>query len=117
MATLDLRAALAQAGRPGNPTTKNANKCKNKLSRSAKNAKIAKLIKSYKECKLISNFGTKNIEDGLRLIEEDYCDFLSCATFYVSNPDVSLRLKRNVPLRLPDESLYYTDGVEGYIDY
>jgi N-ethylmaleimide reductase len=82
-----------------------------------KNAEIAKKIKSYKNCKLISNFGSKNIDDGLYLINQNYCDFLSCATFFVSNPDLPKKISQGLPLVFPEENLYYTDGPRGYIDY
>jgi N-ethylmaleimide reductase len=83
----------------------------------SKNLEIAKKIKSYKNFKLISNFGTKNIDNGLNLINQGKCDFLSCATFYVSNPNLPQKLKLGRPLIFPQENLYYTDGVSGYIDY
>ena len=65
----------------------------------------------------ISNFGTKNINDAIIKMEKNTCQFVSCATFYVSNPDLPNLLKNNKPIILPDETLYYTHGVQGYIDY
>lgn len=68
-------------------------------------------------CFLISNFGTKKIKDAIFKMENNLADFISCATFYVSNPDLPEKLKSNIPLVLPDPKLYYSNAEEGYIDY
>jgi N-ethylmaleimide reductase len=70
-----------------------------------------------KGSKLISNFGTKNINDAINKMEDNTADFVSCATFYVSNPELPEKLKKNIPLQYADPKLFYTNGEEGYIDY
>ncbi|MDA8744849.1 alkene reductase [Rubripirellula amarantea] len=36
---------------------------------------------------------------------------------FISNPDLPVRLRDDVPLNDPDEATYYTPGPHGYIDY
>lgn len=74
-------------------------------------------IRKNNKTKLISNFGTKNINDAFDIMKEGKADYVSCATFYVSNPDLVYKVKNNKPLLRPRMEYYYTHGAEGYVDY
>ncbi|MFN7756685.1 MAG: alkene reductase, partial [Betaproteobacteria bacterium] len=36
---------------------------------------------------------------------------------WLANPDLELRLQRQLPLNAPDPSTFYTPGAQGYTDY
>lgn len=70
-----------------------------------------------KNAKLIANFGTKNIKDGIYLLESDNADFISCASFYISNPNLINKLAEGRELKLPEAKSFYSNDDEGYIDF
>jgi NADPH2 dehydrogenase len=37
--------------------------------------------------------------------------------WFISNPDLPLRIKQGIPLNKYDRSTFYTQGPEGYITY
>lgn len=77
------------------------------------NREIRKDNKSY----LIANFGTKNIQDAIDIMENDISDFVSCASFFISNPNLPEKIKKGEELILPNVKYYSTGGEKGYIDY
>ncbi|TFK50418.1 FMN-linked oxidoreductase [Heliocybe sulcata] len=44
-------------------------------------------------------------------------NLIAFGRFFISNPDLPLRLKQNIPLTMYDRKTFYTQGPEGYIDY
>ena len=66
---------------------------------------------------LIGNFGTKNIDDAALLIEDNYCDFISAATLYISNPNLPFKIAKKQNLLLPDPEHFYSSSEIGYTDY
>ena len=78
---------------------------------------FAPMIREKNNCKLIANFGTKNINDGIYIINSKIADFVSCGTFYISNPDLPDKLINNQQLIIPDPNLYYKNSPDGYITY
>ena len=69
------------------------------------------------DCILISNFGTKKIEDGINLINNNKCDLVSLGTFWISNPKLISKLVNKQDLILPNNQDLYSDSSKGYIDY
>ena len=54
---------------------------------------------------------------GEKLLADDNADALVYGKFFLANPDLPERFKRNAPLNQPDQSTFYTPGEKGYIDY
>lgn len=44
-------------------------------------------------------------------------DLVAFGRAFIANPDLVARLLNKWPLRMPDRQTYYTQGVEGYLDY
>lgn len=53
----------------------------------------------------------------MEAVESGKADAVSFGRFFIANPDLVERLKRNAPLNAPDPKTYYKAGPEGYIDY
>jgi N-ethylmaleimide reductase len=75
------------------------------------------MIRKKNNCKVIANFGTKNIQDGIFIINNDISDFVSCGSFYISNPNLPEKLIKNEELILPDPKYFYNHSPDGYITY
>ena len=57
------------------------------------------------------------MNDGIKLIEEDMTDLVSCASFYITNPNLIEKINMNEKLILPDPDYFYTHGEKGFIEY
>ncbi len=44
-------------------------------------------------------------------------DLFAFARAFLANPDLVVRMQRNLPLNVPDPSTFYTPGPKGYTDY
>lgn len=50
-------------------------------------------------------------------IRDGLADGIVFGQKFIANPDLPLRLKLDAPLNEPNPATYYTQGVEGYLDY
>lgn len=50
-------------------------------------------------------------------IREGQADAIVFGQKFIANPDLPLRLKMDAPLNEPDPNTYYSEGIEGYLDY
>lgn len=50
-------------------------------------------------------------------IREGRADAIVFGQKFIANPDLPLRFKMDAPLNEPDPNTYYSEGVEGYLDY
>jgi N-ethylmaleimide reductase len=50
-------------------------------------------------------------------VQTGAADAVAFGRFYISNPDLALRLERNIPLTPYDRSTFYGGGAKGYTDY
>jgi N-ethylmaleimide reductase len=50
-------------------------------------------------------------------VASGYADMISFGQFYISNPDLVERLRRNAALAKPNRATYYGGGAAGYTDY
>jgi len=73
------------------------------------------LIRAKNNCKAIANFGTKNMEDGIYIINSDISDFVSCGTFFINNPDLPNKILNKEEIILPERKYFYNHTPEGYI--
>lgn len=61
--------------------------------------------------------GKLDRDRALRLVEEEIIDVAAFGQPFIANPDLVERLRRDIPLALPDRASYYGGGREGYTDY
>jgi N-ethylmaleimide reductase len=69
---------------------------------------------------LIANFnGTEptSLRAGEEVLDSGLADAFSFGRLFISNPDLPARVTTGAPLNLPEESLIYGGGAEGYTDY
>jgi N-ethylmaleimide reductase len=52
-----------------------------------------------------------------RALAQGHADLVSFGTSFLANPDLPLRLARNVPLNAPDPATFYGGDARGYTDY
>ena len=50
-------------------------------------------------------------------LSEGRADLIAFGRAWLANPDLELRLQRQLPLNAPDPSTFYTPGAPGYTDY
>jgi N-ethylmaleimide reductase len=50
-------------------------------------------------------------------LHEGHADLIAFGRPFISNPDLVVRLQKNLPLAEPKTSSFYTPGENGYIDY
>ncbi len=50
-------------------------------------------------------------------LSEGRADLIAFGRAWLANPDLELRLQRQLPLNAPDPSTFYTPGAQGYTDY
>lgn len=65
---------------------------------------------------VIANEGLTQ-ESAHQLLQNGAADLISFGKFYISNPDLVERLKKNAPLAPFDTATFYSPGPQGYIDY
>lgn len=51
-----------------------------------------------------------------RLVNSGHADGVGFGRWFISNPDLTQRLKHGWPLETPDRATFYTEGARGYID-
>ncbi|UAB79973.1 alkene reductase [Marixanthomonas sp. SCSIO 43207] len=56
-------------------------------------------------------------EKGNAVIKRGDADLVAYGKPYISNPDLVERFEKNIPLSDWDKDTFYTQGIEGYIDY
>ena len=66
--------------------------------------------------KLIANNGL-NFETGTEIVKENKADLISFGKMYISNPDLSFKMKHKIALNVVNWDFVYTGGKKGYIDY
>jgi N-ethylmaleimide reductase len=56
-------------------------------------------------------------ESAMRIVEEGNADLVAFGRVFISNPDLPLRLQRDLSLNAYDRETFYGGGPEGYVDY
>ncbi|MDB5446084.1 MAG: 12-oxophytodienoate reductase [Phenylobacterium sp.] len=56
-------------------------------------------------------------QKAIEALSQDRLDMVAFGQAYIANPDLAERFRRGLQLNAPDSSTYYTQGVEGYVDY
>jgi N-ethylmaleimide reductase len=77
---------------------------------------IAKHFRPLYHGTLIINCGF-DAETGDRVIRDGLADAVAFGKYFISNPDLVERVRKGVPLVLPDQKTFYTPGPKGYTDY
>ena len=52
-----------------------------------------------------------------RAIGDGHYDLIAFGRWFLANPDLPDRIKRNSPLNVYDREMFYSNGEEGYTDY
>lgn len=65
---------------------------------------------------LLANGGYDKVT-AAQTIRDGLADGIVFGQKFIANPDLPLRLKLDAPLNEPNPATYYTQGVEGYLDY
>jgi len=66
---------------------------------------------------IIISAGGYTRDSGEQFIRDNHADFIAYGRLFVSNPDLPKRFALDTKLNKYDRSTFYTDGIEGYIDY
>jgi N-ethylmaleimide reductase len=61
--------------------------------------------------------GGYNRKTAIEVVDQGFADVVAFGKYFISNPDLPLRLKLGVNLTPYDRSTFYTQGVQGYTDY
>lgn len=61
-----------------------------------------------------SNYDTERANDA---IERGYADLVAFGRAFLANPDLPHRLKKGLPLNVPDADTFYNGNAHGYTDY
>lgn len=56
-------------------------------------------------------------ETAEKAIENDEADLISFGAFFISNPDLPIRIQRNIEWAAPDALTFFTADEKGYVDY
>lgn len=75
-----------------------------------------KELRPYWKGKVVSAGGF-TLDSGNAALAEGWADAIAFGVPYLSNPDLTERLRRGAPLNTPDESTFYASGPKGYTDY
>jgi len=67
--------------------------------------------------KCILNLPGMSREKTFQVVAEGKAEMVAFGREFLANPDLPLRLFKNLPLNLPDPNTFYTNQVEGYTDY
>jgi N-ethylmaleimide reductase len=77
---------------------------------------------NFKE--LHASFGGKYIANNgydrklaIEAVASGYADMVAFGRYYISNPDLVERLRRDLPLTEPNKATFYGGGASGYTDY
>jgi N-ethylmaleimide reductase len=76
----------------------------------------AREARKYWKRTLITN-GYRSVEERTRKIVEGEADLVAFGRTFISNPDLTERLKNNWPLTQPKQESFYFGGATGYTDY
>jgi N-ethylmaleimide reductase len=58
-----------------------------------------------------------NKDMAVEAVENGTADLVAFGKPFISNPDLVVRLEKNLPLNTPDQSTFYGGGAKGYLDY
>ena len=61
--------------------------------------------------------GNYTKEKAEKVLENNLADFVAFGTLYIANPDLVLRLEKDIELNKPDFKTFYSPGIKGYNDY
>lgn len=61
--------------------------------------------------------GGHSPESALRMLESNQADLIAFGKPFISNPDLSERIRKGFPLAQPDTETFYHGGEKGYTDY
>ena len=75
-----------------------------------------KELRPYWKGKVVSAGGF-TLDSGNAALAEGWADAIAFGVPFLSNPDLTERLRRGAPLNTPDESTFYASGPKGYTDY
>ena len=75
-----------------------------------------KELRPYWRGKVVSAGGF-TLDSGNAALAEGWADAIAFGVPFLSNPDLTERLRRGAPLNTPDESTFYASGPKGYTDY
>ena len=75
-----------------------------------------KELRPYWRGKVVSAGGF-TLDSGNAALAEGWADAIAFGVPFLSNPDLTERLRRGGPLNTPDESTFYASGPKGYTDY
>ena len=75
-----------------------------------------KELRPYWRGKVVSAGGF-TLDSGNAALAEGWADAIAFGVPFLSNPDLTERLRRGAPLNTPDESTFYASGPNGYTDY
>jgi len=75
-----------------------------------------KELRPYWRGKVVSAGGF-TLDSGNAALAEGWADAIAFGVPFLSNPDLTERLRRRAPLNTPDESTFYASGPKGYTDY
>ncbi|KAJ7830663.1 hypothetical protein B0H14DRAFT_3464667 [Mycena olivaceomarginata] len=56
-------------------------------------------------------------QTALERAEKDDGELIAFGRQFLANPDLPVRMMRNIPANEPNRNTFYTEGAEGYIDY
>jgi len=78
-------------------------------------ALIAAIRKAFKNTLILA--GGYDKAKAVRALEEGRGDLIAFARYFIANPDLPERFRKELPLAEGKEELFYAAGDEGYIDY
>lgn len=63
------------------------------------------------------NCGGYNLQKAIKLCKEKPNNLVAFGRIFIANPDLVERFRQNLPLNQYYRPTFYTQGIEGYIDY
>jgi len=73
-------------------------------------------FKKVSEVPFIAAGGYKR-DDGAEAVRSGHADMVCYGRIYLANPDLPKRFILNAPLNMYDRNTFYSQGIEGYLDY
>lgn len=61
--------------------------------------------------------GKYNKQKAEKALLQGWADMIGFGRLYIANPDLSLRMRNNLPLAEGNPETYFGGGAEGYTDY
>ncbi len=77
---------------------------------------LTPLLRQTYKGTLLAN-GGYNLDTGSMAINADLADAIAFGMPFIANPDLVERYQHGAPLSQPDNSTFYSEGPEGYVDY